>query len=90
MSRLGATPLLLVADSAGDYDPATQNETPAGGRAMAVAIAYERGRVVVVGEAAMLTAQTTAGGALRFGFQRPGSDDRQFALNVVHWLSRLL
>jgi hypothetical protein len=85
-----ATPLLLLTDTAGDYDPKTGHETPAGGRAMAVALAHGSGRVVVVGEAAMLTAQTTAGGALRFGFQRPGSDDRQFAINVVHWLSRAL
>ena len=37
-----------------------------------------------------MTAQTTAGGRLRFGFQRPGSDDRQFALKVMNWLSHAL
>jgi hypothetical protein len=27
---------------------------------------------------------------LKFGMNVPGNDDRQFALNVVHWLSGVL
>jgi hypothetical protein len=51
------------------------------------------GRVVVLGEAGFLTAQLirwTDGTETRFGLNVPGNDDQQFALNVVHWLSRLL
>jgi hypothetical protein len=45
--------------------------------------------VFVVGEAAVLTAQIDPLG-FKFGMNRPGSDDKQFALNIMHWLSGLL
>jgi 2-polyprenyl-6-methoxyphenol hydroxylase-like FAD-dependent oxidoreductase len=61
----------------------------AAGRSQALAIELGRGRVVVLGEAAMLSAQI-AGGRTRMGFNVPGTDDRQFALNVVRWLTRVL
>lgn len=63
--------------------------TSAAGRAQAVALRFGRGRVVVLGEAAMLTAQRTSTGVL-FGMNHRGTDNRQFALNVMHWLSGLL
>jgi hypothetical protein len=42
--------------------------------------------VVVLGEAAMITAQIDQR-QYRFGMNQPGIDNRQFALNVLHWLS---
>jgi hypothetical protein len=57
----------------------------AAGRAQAVAMPFGKGRVIVFGEAAMLTAQNT-----NFGMNYPGIDNRQFVLNAVHWLSGLL
>jgi hypothetical protein len=61
------------------------------GRAQGVAFELGKGRVVVLGEAAMLSAQVTgANGQGRMGMNVPGSDDRQFALNLLHWLTRLL
>jgi hypothetical protein len=62
-------------------------EEPAG-KAQCVAFELGRGRVIVAGEAAMLTAQVEKGH--RFGMNVPGNDNQQFALNVMHWLSRLL
>ncbi len=61
----------------------------AAGRAQAIAFRFGRGRVVVLGEAAMLSAQRTTEGLL-IGLNRPGLDNRRFALNVMHWLSGLL
>jgi hypothetical protein len=64
----------------------------AGGRAQRIALALGKGRVVVLGEAGMLSAQLVRypdGQELRFGMNVPGNDNRQFALNVAHWLSRL-
>lgn len=61
---------------------------PAGGRSQGLAFAFGRGRVVVLADAAMLTAQVAEG--RRFGMNGPGNDNRQFALNVLHWLSRAL
>jgi hypothetical protein len=26
----------------------------------------------------------------RFGFSRPGNNNRQFVLNLLHWLTRLI
>jgi hypothetical protein len=66
------------------------------GRAQGLAIPFGKGRVVMLGEAAMLSAQivrfTEDGKQTEFkmGMNVPGTDDRQFALNVLHWLSRLL
>ncbi len=60
----------------------------AAGRSQGVALTFGKGRVVVLGEAAMLTAQVS--GDERFGMQVPGIDNKQLALNIMHWLSRLL
>lgn len=60
----------------------------AAGRSQCVALEFGNGRVVVLGEAAMLTAQVVKDE--RFGMQVPGIDNRQLALNIMHWLSRLL
>jgi hypothetical protein len=53
-----------------------------------VAFGFGYGRVVVMGEAAELTAQV-AGGE-KFGMNVPGLDNRQMALNIMHWLTGLL
>lgn len=84
-----ATALLLLSPSAYDaFDidqPLKATTSPAAGRAQAVALPFGQGRVVVIGEAAMLTAQNQ-----NFGMNYPGTDDRQFALNIMHWLTGLL
>jgi hypothetical protein len=74
----------------------TDQARAAGGRAQALAMKFGKGKVVVLGEAAMFSAQVVrfAQGGQRqeakMGMNVPGSDDRQFALNVMHWLSGLL
>ena len=65
----------------------------AAGRAQGLAFTHGRGRVVVLGEAGMLSAQL-----VRFGDDRPdmrfgmnvATGNPQFALNIMHWLSGLL
>ena len=65
---------------------------------MAVAFPVGRGRVVVNGEVGMLTAQVfkekdkngTERIAGKMGMNVPGNDDRQYVLNVLHWLSGAL
>ena len=61
---------------------------PATGRAQAIALSLGRGRVVVLGEAAMATAQLSAYDGSPFGMNVDGNDNRRFVLNVVHWLTR--
>jgi 2-polyprenyl-6-methoxyphenol hydroxylase-like FAD-dependent oxidoreductase len=64
-------------------------QVSAAGRAQGIALQFGKGRIVVLGEAAMLTAQI-AGKGFPFGMNTPGVDNRQLALNIMHWLSGLL
>lgn len=67
--------------------------TPVVGRAQGIAVVFGKGRVVVLGEAGLLTAQLIRfpdGREMKFGMNVPGNDNQQFALNVLHWLSGLL
>jgi hypothetical protein len=68
--------------------------TSARGRAVGLALTLGKGRVVVLGEAAMMSAQAAfnaSGDRLGIaGMNVPGIGNRQFALNVLHWLSGLL
>ena len=48
-----------------------------------------QGRLVVLGEAGMLTAQIDGRSHKNFGMNVPGIDNKQLALNIMHWLSRL-
>jgi hypothetical protein len=88
-----AAVLLRFPDTAVEYiahrdgDKTEMVEQPAGA-AQGLAFDYGAGRVVVLGEAAMLTAQVYRGE--HFGMNGPDSDNRQLALNVVHWLTRKL
>jgi hypothetical protein len=72
--------------------PGRQVEISAAGRAQGIALPYGKGRVVVTGEAAMLSAQLLKEGqaSYPFGMNVPGFDNRQLALNIMHWLSKLL
>jgi hypothetical protein len=69
---------------------------PVGGRAQGIALKLGKGRVVMMGEAAMFSAQLIRfeheGKPVEFkmGMNVPGNDDRQLALNIFHWLSGLL
>ncbi len=84
----GGSALLKLSDKAYDVTPENPDGLSAAGRAQAIALKYGKGRIVVLGEAAMLTAQKEGG--LRFGMNREGNDNRQLALNIMHWLSGLI
>ena len=65
----------------------------AAGLAQAVALQYGRGRVVILGEAAALTAQRIDAAdatSILIGLNRRDVDNQQFALNIVHWLMGLI
>jgi hypothetical protein len=62
----------------------------AAGRAQGIAMKFGKGRVIVMGEAGMLSAQLTGNPGVPFGMNRPGIDNRQLALNIMHWLSGVL
>jgi hypothetical protein len=66
------------------------SKSSAAGRAQGVALKFGRGRVVVLAEAAMMSAQLAGPQKVKFGMNKPGIDNRQLALNIMHWLSRLI
>ena len=83
-------PFLSLASSARDVaDRQGNNEVSAAGRAQGIAFKFGKGRVVVMGEAAMLSAQLAGTEGRPMGMNVPGSDNRQRALNIMHWLSGL-
>jgi hypothetical protein len=84
-----AAVLLKLPGNAVEYVPDGSELVPQpAGAAQGLALEYGQGRAVVLGEAGMLTAQVAKGEP--FGMNLPGNDNRQLALNIMHWLSRRL
>lgn len=82
---------MKLADSAVDAMPGqNSNPTSAAGRAQGIVLKLGKGRVVLLGEAAMLSAQLAGPDKMPFGMNRPGIDNRQLALNIMHWLSGVI
>jgi hypothetical protein len=94
-----ATVLLKLSPTAQDFKASVKVETTekgtrrttsyvdpvsANGKAQGIAFKFGKGKVVILGEAAVLTAQTING--RKFGMNVPGSSNKQFALNIVRWL----
>ena len=99
----GAVALLPLRESARDRAPAPRVERdgtavrvhvefgppePAVGRAQAVALELGSGRVVVLGEAAMISAQLSPYDGSPFGMNVDGYDNRAFLLGLMHWLTK--
>jgi hypothetical protein len=95
----GSAPLLALSDRAedlmvglggiaGPVPPGRRRS--AAGRSQGLAFTFGKGRVVVLGEAAMMSAQVAGPQRVRIGMNAPGIDNRQFALNTLHWLTGLL
>ena len=82
---------MALGDSARDKaDRTSDTDVSAAGRAQGLALKFGKGRVVVMGEAAMLSAQLAGAENRPMGMNVPGSDNRQLALNIMHWLSGVL
>jgi hypothetical protein len=87
-----ATPLLLFSQSA--YSAPSQSEsaeqTSIARLAQGVALTHRRGRVVVLGEANVITSQLASMGGQnrRVGLAWPNADNERFARNIMRWLSR--
>jgi hypothetical protein len=105
-SAAGAyTPFLALSDAATEYPPGPAraerdgsdvrvhmeygDPVSAAGKAQGLALELEAGRVVVLGEAGMFRAQRERNG-VRVGMNVSGYDNRQLAINIMHWLSRAL
>ncbi len=83
--------ILKLSDTAKDTpNREADSSVSAAGRAQALALKFGKGRVVVQGEAAMLSAQIAGLNKQKMGMNAPGNDNKQYALNLMHWLSGLL
>jgi hypothetical protein len=99
-ARNAATPADMDAEDAALRSPGSSKpaygsrSSTAAGRAQGLAMPFGRGRIVVLGEAALLSAQIIrytdpTPHDMKIGMNTSGNDDRQFALNIFHWLSGL-
>ena len=87
-----------IASGEGSWEERTApHSTAVGGLAQGLAMPFGEGRVAILAEAAMLSAQvitlpTPDGGerVIRAGMNVPGTDNRQFALNLMRWLAGAL
>lgn len=87
----GATVFLKLGDTAVDSAPAPAAKgASAAGRAQGIAVKFGKGRIVVLGEAGMLSALVSGREKNPVGINYPGIDNKQLALNIMHWLSGLL
>ena len=85
----GSVAFMKLADSAQDVF-VQEPPVSAAGRAQGIAMKFGKGRVVVMGEAGMLTAQVIGPQRSPFGMNIPGIDNRQLVLNIMHWLTKKL
>ena len=80
--------ILLRPTQPGVVDDKTPR-SPAGGLLQGAALTHGKGRVVVMGEAAMFSSQLAGPDKRIMGFGAEGAEQNQrFALNLMHWLSR--
>lgn len=88
----GAVPFLKLGPAAKDTPSRTTTEqsVSVGGQSQGLAIKFGKGRIVMMGEAAMLSAQITGSDNEPMGMNVSGSKNKQLALNIMHWLSGLL
>jgi 2-polyprenyl-6-methoxyphenol hydroxylase-like FAD-dependent oxidoreductase len=81
---------LMVGFGQAREDVPKDRRKSAAGRSQMLALRFGRGRVVVLGEAAMFSAQLAGpGGRVKMGMNYPGIDNRQLALNTLRWLARV-
>jgi len=86
----GSDAFLKLADSAVTELAPPDKNASAAGRAQGLAFRLGKGRVVVLGDAAMLSAQVTGSDNQPVGMNVHNTDNRQLALNIMHWLSGIL
>jgi hypothetical protein len=86
----GTEAVLKLADTAADSTSSPGKNSSAAGRAQVIAFRLGKGRVVMLGDSAMLSAQVSGSDNKPFGMNVPDTDNRQLALNIMHWLSGML
>jgi hypothetical protein len=86
----GSDAFLKLADTAVDKIALPGKNVSAARRAQGIAFRLGKGRVVVLGDAATISAQLTGSDNQPFGMNLAEIDNKQLTLNIMHWLSGLL
>jgi hypothetical protein len=86
----GSEAFLKLDDTAVDDVSPSEKKLSAAGRTQGMALRLGKGRVVVLADAAMLSAQVTGSDNRAFGMNTPDIDNKQLTLNIMHWLSGIL
>lgn len=86
--RLGQEWTILLPEIAWEFSDATPRISGEG-KLQGAVLEVGAGRVAIFGEAAMFTAQVAGPNRIPMGLRAPGAEqNKQFALNVLHWLAR--
>lgn len=81
---------ILLPIVAWEFDDATPRMSGAG-LVSGAYLEYGKGKIVVMGEAAMFSAQLAGPSQQKMGMNHPGAaQNPQFLLNIIHWLDGLL
>lgn len=86
----GSEAFLKLADTAIDSASEADKKLPLAGRAQGIAFRLGKGRVVVLADSAMASAQVTGSDNRPFGMNIPDIDNKQLTLNIMHWLSGVI
>ena len=91
---------MVLSDTSGNSAPGPRRrqapgqtvapQVSAAGRSQGVAMKFGKGRVVVLGEASQLSAQRAGPGQQAMGMNYSDCDNRQWGVNIMHWLSGLM
>jgi hypothetical protein len=84
----GAMSFLRLSRNAYDWESSSVRHSAAD-HTQGAALRVESGRMVILGEAGMLSAQVDPLG-FKMGMNTTGNDNKQLALNIVHWLTHVL
>jgi hypothetical protein len=85
----GSDAFLKLSESAIDNSTAEKKLSTAG-RAQGIAFRLGKGRVVMLADSAVLSAQVTGSDNRPFGMNIPDIDNKQLTLNIMHWLSGII
>jgi len=86
----GSVAFLKLGEAATDKGRPGGKPVSIAGRSQGLALPYGKGRVVVLGESRQLSALIFGVDREPMGMNVPGVDNRQMALNIMHWLSGLI
>lgn len=82
--------VISFSDSAVNFYKNDKSTKSAMGQSEIISLRINKGRVVIAGDGTIFTSKIDTETKEKFGINRNGTDNVQLALNVFHWLSKIL